>query len=749
LIQHDISPQLASEPAAPSDEQARFPATASQSRHWRIQARSPRSSALNVAFRLDLSGPVEAVAIERALNRLISRHEILRTSFAVEADQLQQVVRRNARLRLMVHDLSSLDAEARAAEGERIGRDEARRPFDLSSTQFIRARWLRLTDRTGELLLTFHAMVMDGWSFAIVVRELVDALEAEVGGIPVDFEPVELHHGDYSLWKDALLASDAVSPSRAFWRRELAEYRRFEVKTDHQRQPSDARESLIASQLLPEDLTHRLLERGRADGVTLFNLACAALVMALAAREAAAEVVLGTQVSTRDQQELESIVGPLLNSVVLRVPVQDGQSRQSLVALCADKTNAAITHGQIPFEELMNFAGIGEDPVSPPLYSVNLTLQQSFVGMGDVVSRRHVSARLLRSYDVGAQYDLGFFMVARPEGWRISCDGDIGLYTAATLDRLLADWCIALEQIAVDVGAQPSRVPVPVPTRSSEMAAIIDNVITYHPEGPGTPVIFLNNTAVLYDLAERLSPDRPLIDVPMTPPGGPQLLPDRPFPEIAADTLRLIRAVRPAGPYILMGHCVLGSLGLEVARQLRDEGEVVELVVLNDSWLPGIRETMPWWDRFLRRLQLHAYYVPKDFARWRRRERSLLEYVGQYGTLRRLGIIALMEWTGWFKGGRSDYAVLENRWYTDYLLRQQKIFRPPPYAGDVQIFRSQEPRRGRLFPYDFGWGTTVAGRLEISEVPTLHDTMFRSNGADVIGAVLNRQLGQNRARATD
>ena len=743
---HDgVTPERAVEIPATGIEQARFPATANQSRYWHMQSRAPRSSAWNIAFRLDLSGHVGADAIARALNGLIARHEILRTRFVLENGTLQQVVVQDVPLTLTVHDLSYGDPVMRAAEGERIGRAEARTPFDLTAASFFRATWLKQSDTQGELLLTFHALVMDGWSFAILVRELVGALEADAVGMPEEPEPVELHHGDYSLWKDALLASDAVVPSRDYWRRELADFRRFEVTCDHPRQPTPSRESLIASQLLPDDLTRRLLEGGRTDGATLFHQACAALVMALAAREGVNEIVLGTQVSTRDQPELETIVGPLLNSVILRVPVGATISRRSLVALCADKATAAITHGQIPFAELMEMARVGDDLTRPPLYGVNLTLQQSFVGMGDEVVRPHVAARLLRSYDVGAQYDLSFFMVARPEVWRISCDGDIGLYTAATLDQLLDDWRHALDQIADDdAGAAPSpgSQPPSLSTRP-DIAGILDNVITYHPEAPGTPVMVLNNTAVLYDLAERLFPHRPLVDVPMTPPGGPRLLADRPFSEIADAAVDLVRAIRPAGPYIFLGHCVLGSLGLEVARRLRARGEVVELVVLNDSWRPGFREGLPWWDRLLRRLQVQAYYLPKDFGRWRRGELSLLEYLGQYHILRDLGILALLERTGWCKGGQSDYAALENRWYTDYLLRQQGTFDPPPYDGDVQIFRSQEPRRGRLFPYDFGWGSVVTGRLDISEVPTLHDTMFRKDGAGVIGAVLNRQLAEN------
>ena len=757
MIKHDASFYLASDADGALEELGRFPATSCQSRYWRAQSASPTSTSLNIAFRLELSGRVEAPAIERSLQRLVARHEILRTGFALEGGELVQIVHARTTLALQVHDLSRLAPAECAAEAERIGRQEARKPFDLACRSFVRATWLREQQGRGELLLTFHSLVLDGWSFAILVRELVSALEEEAGGQASAFEPVELHHGDYALWKQALLQSESMDASRAYWREELAGCRQFEVATDHPRSQRSIRDSVIASQLLPGDLTERLLARGRESGVTLFNQAFAALVLSLAQRESAPEIMVSTQVSTRDQQELEPIVGPLSNSVVLRIARPLSLSSRELLAACADKANSAITHGQIPFEELADLAQVAPDRSGRPLCAVNLTLQQSFVGMGDEVAAPHVAARLLRSYDVGALYDLSFFMVARAEGWRISCDGDTGLYDETTLDRLLSDWRAALGRIADgDVAEPASRSTGPAPAVVAppaatpvDIAKILDNVITYHSEAPGTPVMFLNNTAVLYDLSERLAPHRPLIDIPMAPPGGPRELADRKFEDIAADTVALVRAIRPSGPYIFMGHCVLGSLGLEVAKQLDAQGEPVELVVLNDSWVPGYREDMAWHDRLLRRMQVQAYYLPKDFARWRRGELSLLQYLGQYRVLHALGVISAGIRLGWLRGDATEYAVPENRWYTDYLLRQQSRYRPVRYVGDVQIFRSQEPRKGRLFARDFGWAPVVSGRLDVHEIPTMHDTMFRQDGAAAIGAVLNRRLARAPVRSSD
>ena len=458
MIQHDSSYLDAQDADGTLEAVSRFPATACQVRYWRTQSDLPRSSMLNVSYRLAVRGSFDPQGLERSLRRLMQRHEILRTAFRLENGTLFQIVAEDPPMAFTAHDLRPLEPATRAAEGERIGREEARKPFDLSASSFMRAVWLRTAPAGGELLLTFHLLVLDGWSFAILVRELIGFLEAEAGGAAATLEPVDLHHGDYAMWKQALLASDAIAPSRDFWQKELVGYQRFEVTPDHVRSVTRARDSHIASRLLPAPTTEKLLARSRTDGVTLFTQACAALSLALSAREGGREVILGTQVSTRDQKELESIIGPLSNSVVLRIPAPGHLSQRQLLDLCAEKTSQAITHGQVPLDELANMAGVSHDPARPPLYAVNITLQQSFVGMGDEVAAPHVSAELLRSYEVGALYDLSFFMVARPEGWRISCDGDTGLYSVATLEQLLTAWEAALGGIAEGDG-QAAKAP--------------------------------------------------------------------------------------------------------------------------------------------------------------------------------------------------------------------------------------------------------------------------------------------------
>ncbi|TDG03105.1 condensation protein [Paraburkholderia guartelaensis] len=730
---------------------ALFPATACQVRYWHEQKASPKASALNIAFRLQLSGPLTTASIEQVLSELVARHEILRTGFLMTGAGLRQQVWSRAPFRLEVVDLGGLDEQAALAEAQRVGQEQARTPFDLSSASFFRAVWLPRSSTQGELQLTFHSLVMDGWSFAILVRELVEGLAALHAGHEPEYADVDLHHGDYALWKGEFLASAAIDRARVHWRQELKGFSRFDVKGDRPRPPERRFQGVIRSILLPGEMSERLIAAAKAQGVTLFSVAAAGLAMSLQKTTGQPKVAMGTQMSVRDQQELEGVIGPLINTVILRLDVTQGSTLADVTAQCGAKLSDAIEHLHVPFEEMMEMAGDVSDMNRPPLCSVNFALQQSFVGMGDEVRRQDFAATTSPSFNAGALYDLNFFMVRRPEGWRISCEGDTDLYDIETIDRYLAQWREVLEAAEVipqralapaagnDTAQVAGGVGVSGFMSRAELEAKAHNVVRFNEEGSQTPVIVLNNIAVLYELAKQVGDVRPIVDVPMVPKTPQPNFPLRAFEDLAADAVRLIRLIQPSGPYILMGYCVLGAMALEAAHQLRREGETVELVVLTDSWCPGYRESMPWYDRLLRKVQVRMDDIPRDYRLAKRGEMSMIAFLQQFRTVRWLRLTQLAVKFGLLKNDSANNMIDDNLWYgrnIGYLREQQVRYRPKTYDGNVQIFRSGQVLKGRLFAHDMGWGEVISGKLVVTEVPGMHNQMFRAAGAAVMGKQL-------------
>lgn len=766
-----MEPSVSWESSARSEErdEAVFPASLWQARIWQEAQLSHAGAALHVAMRWRIEGVLSEVSLERALAVLVARHEILRTRFAERDGVLVQCVRARLALPLASHDLAGLPAAQQDDLAEQLAKRDAEAPFDLTRGPLLRASLVRRGPLLATLQLTFHQAIVDGWSIGILIDELGRLAAGFELGSPPALPEVDLHYGDYARWQRDMLESGALEPDLAYWRAQLHGAPRFELEPDHPRTRPPSSASTIRSVLLPRALTDALEQRARDTGQTLFSVVVSALAATLARITRQREVVIGTQVAGREGVHAERVVGPLINALVLRLRADTDATLARFAERTFSVVQDALEHQALPFEALVSALGERHDGPRTPLYAVNFVLQKAYIDAARVEDTSYGGFTIVSvpSRPVGILWDLNLFMVGRVEGWRLSCEVNDGLYEASTAEQLLAEWqetmarmVAAPETRLVDIALRPATClrlptsprppPLDAPSRTlpayvprgKRAAALEERIVPMHAEGTKTPVLVVNNTAVLYPLARALGSERPLYDLQFCPAETPLLLPYRDFRDLARDALEMIRLARPSGPYILMGLCVFGAIALEAARLLQEEGERVELVVLNDSWAPGFREALPWRHRQLRAWQVRMHNVTLDWDRYRTGQKSLSGFLSNYRLVRKLRVVEAASALGLLEPAPdADVLRLENRWFTDYLARSQARHRPAPYEGDVAVFRSQEPLTGRFFPRDLGWGPLVRGRLSVFDCPGMHAEMYREAGAREIAQRMREVLG--------
>lgn len=725
---------------------AAFPCTLLQGRFW-AQQRKVGPQGLNIAMRWLVQGSLSHAAAEGALRALVERHEILRTGFRETGGKIEQVVWPSCALKLNDIDLSTLAPAEREVRAEEIARAEAAEAIDPGRAPLLRASLLRLASDRAVLLLTFHSLVADGWSTGLILRQFHAAAEAiEAGGAP-DASAPELQFADYALWEKELLASDALDEARAFWLRRLRDAVGTEVPPDRRPDGGGTGErSHITSLLLPDELGRAIDGFARRHNLTLYGLAVAGLALMLHRVTAETEIVIGSQVANREEPESEELVGPTVNSITLCLPVDKEAMLRAFVDAAAETVQEALRHQRLPFEIAEAFA-IRRD--GRPLHAVNLVMHRSYSGTAETEqgTASHFSLVSLPSYSSGTQWPLNFFMIGRDEGWRLSCEADADLFDPATAQTLLDAWrrclevlatspdelrladCPALQEIVPRTAAAP-RPARPRSAGAGEPIPVHDparQVARFHEGGSRTPMVVFNNRSVYYQLARQLGEDRPFVDILLYHQDGPLDLKGYAFEDFAAYAVRLVRWARPHGPYILGGHCVYGVLAFEAARQLRRMGETVALVSLFDSWAPGYRETMSRFDRMLRRQQLRLHRYGERFARFRRGEVGMADMVTR-PILYHLGLLGA-------EAGPERQA-LPGEWFDDLLYNAVTHYRPEPYDGEVVLFRSREPLRGRLFDERMGWAPLVSGNFRKIEIGSGHFDMFRERPAAEIASFL-------------
>jgi hypothetical protein len=428
----------------------RFPTSLAQQSFWYLDRLEPGNPCWNIAVRFRIIGALDISLLERSINEIARRHEILRTSFALIDGALAQIVHADATICLPVDDLSHLASADRDLEEERRTIAEAALPFNLKTGPLVRARLLKLADQEHMLLVTIHHIVSDGWSIGVFSDEVgahYQALSSE--GKPTAPD-LPLQYADYAVWKNEQGEGVAAAQHRSYWQTKLANLPACEIPPDYPRPPTKTHCAYILSVVLPVSLTDSLTDLSRNHGCTLYTLSLAVLKILIAHYTRQNDIYVGTLLAGRDRVELEPLIGVFINTVILRTDLSGNPSFLELLARVQRTVEDGIVHQDLHFQQVVEALRLKRDPNRPTVYSINFIYQRDFV---KPLQFAGLSMTPVPSKSPGAIYDLNFFMVQRSDGWRLSCEYDCDMYEAANVNRMIGQ----LRHLFVQIAANPNR----------------------------------------------------------------------------------------------------------------------------------------------------------------------------------------------------------------------------------------------------------------------------------------------------
>ncbi|MEM7051549.1 MAG: amino acid adenylation domain-containing protein [Acidobacteriota bacterium] len=339
-----------------------------QERLWFFERLDPGTALYNITRLLPLAGALDGAALERALAAVVDRHEALRTAFVEVDGEPRQAIAEAVEVVIEVDEVSPEEVDALAAA-------EARRPFDLASPPLLRARLLRLGTEDHRLLLTVHHLVVDGWSFGLLLRELGALYEAYSQGREVDLPELSAQYGDFALWERRQLDGQALAPSLDHWRRRLAgSSPEVSLPLDRQR---PAESSLAGARLaftLDDALSRALRWLAQQHEVSLFTVLLTAWGALLERYGGHSDVVVGSPVANRGRAELEGLIGFFVNTLPLRIDLGGRPS----VAAALERSQRSILedfeHQQVPFARLVEELAPERNGSHAPLFQTILAL---------------------------------------------------------------------------------------------------------------------------------------------------------------------------------------------------------------------------------------------------------------------------------------------------------------------------------------------------------------------------------------
>lgn len=347
-----------------------------QQRLWFIDQFEPHSAQYNLPDVVRLRGTLEVEALTQALNDVIARHEILRTTFQnVEGRALPRVAPALT-LSVPVVDLTDLPNSEGEAEALRLAEVEARRPFDLSRGPLVRATLLKLRADDHLALLTLHHIVSDGWSSGVLTRELAALYAAFVAGRPSPLPPLALQYADYAVWQRGWLTGEVLQAQLEYWKRTLGEAAPpLNLPTDRPRPAVQTNRGALQTFTLDAELTSALKALSRSEGATLFMTLLTAFQALLHRYTGQAIIHVGTPVANRPRAELEDLIGFFVNTLVLRGDFSGGPTFREALRRVREAALGAFAHQDLPFEKLVDALQPRRDLSQAPLFQVMFLFQ--------------------------------------------------------------------------------------------------------------------------------------------------------------------------------------------------------------------------------------------------------------------------------------------------------------------------------------------------------------------------------------
>ena len=424
-----------------------------QERLWFLEQLSGSSAAYNMPIGARLRGSVDVDAVERALRQVVNRHEALRASFATEGGQVAAVIAPDAEVELELLDLrGERDPEV---EAQRIVTELASRPFDLERGPLVRAALLRLADEEHVLELVFHHIICDGFSQAVIMRELGILYDAyRSGGTAALGEP-GAQYENFARRQRAALEAQGLEEVIAPWLERLAGApEELDLPTDRPRPATPSGAGATYRMRLAPATAAAIREFAKAAKATPFATLLSAYYVLLYRLSGQRDIVIGATTAGRERPELEHGVGLFANTVALRGDLSGDPSFGELVDRVRETVLWAIAHEQAPLQEIVARLPLERNPGRHPLFQV-------FCAHVPLATLPVADAEPYDAHPTTSRFDITLFVEDEPAAelelaWEYSTD----LFDAITIERLARRYVRLLEGALADPRRSIDELPL-------------------------------------------------------------------------------------------------------------------------------------------------------------------------------------------------------------------------------------------------------------------------------------------------
>lgn len=465
-----------------------LPLSFAQQRLWFLDQLAPGNAVYNIFQALRIKGPLSVPTLEQSLTEIVRRHEALRTTFTTMDGQPVQVIGSDPRVKVGTIDLRPLPPQKQDEAAQRLAREEAAKPFDLTRDLMLRATLLQLDNEDQVLVITMHHIASDGWSLGVLFRELSALYNAAIRGTTLNLPELSVQYPDYALWQRDWLQGNVLEKPIAYWKEQLAGAPDvLELPTDRPRPAEQTFRGAAQLDTLPLSLLRGLNALSRQEGATLYMTLLTAFNILLHRYTRQTDIVVGSPIAGRTQVEVEGLIGFFINTLALRTDLSGSPTFRELLARTRKVTLEAYAHQDVPFDKLVLELQPERSSSHMPLFQVMFALQSAPAETLDL------SGLTITAMDVDngtSKFDLTLAVTELEHGLGLDLEYNEDVFDASTIRRMLGHFRTLLEGIVAHPEQRISELPIMTATERHQLLVEWNQTQVDYPKHTPVHVLF-------------------------------------------------------------------------------------------------------------------------------------------------------------------------------------------------------------------------------------------------------------------
>ncbi|GGH50414.1 hypothetical protein GCM10008014_15510 [Paenibacillus silvae] len=389
-----------------------IPMSYAQRALWIADQLDPGSAVYNISLAMRLKGNLNVSAMESSINKIMLRHEALRTILKNKNGDLIQEISPTFHIPLSEKDLSHLSPDILENELQKILKEHGEVPFDLSNGPLIHTKLIKLGNHEHVLSVVVHHIVFDAWSLMIFLQELrffyTENLQQKD-----ELEELSIQYGDYTTWQHEMLDSKSIQSQLLYWKQQLKGAPTFlQLPTDRPRPEVQTFQGKQLYFILPEKLMDDLNDLSRQEDATIYMTLLTAWVTLLYRYTGQEDIVLGSPTAGRNL-ETQNLIGFFVNTLAIRTNLSGDPSFRELIRQVRLTALDAYKNSEIPFEMIVDALKLERSTSYSPLCQVKF-IYQNVPGM--YLQLPELDVQFLQTDTGTAKFDLMLDVTESPYG---------------------------------------------------------------------------------------------------------------------------------------------------------------------------------------------------------------------------------------------------------------------------------------------------------------------------------------------